>query len=107
MAILQQLIEEARKLSIEEQKRLRAALDALDSKDGAQSLHSTHQREREWLNAHRDEYLGQWVALDGDQLIAYGPDARKVYRAAREQGTDAPYLDRVGPKEEAFMGGWQ
>ena len=39
----------------------------------------THYEERAWIEAHRDEYLGQWVALDGDRLIAHGSDAKKVY----------------------------
>ena len=105
MATLQELIEEARKLSAEEQSRLRAALGSTESKCAAERG-STQGREREWIDAHRDEYFGEWVALDGDRLIAHGPDARQVYRDAREKGVIAPYLDRVGPKEEAFMGGW-
>ena len=107
MATLEQIIEEARKLPAEEQQRLRAALDELDSNGDAQPAYRTHERERGWINVHRDEYLGQWVALDGDHLVAHGTDARKVYEEAREQGITAPYLEQVSPKQEAFMGGWQ
>lgn len=28
--------------------------------------------EIEWLQKRRDEYAGQWIALDGDKLIASG-----------------------------------
>ena len=107
MATLEQIIEEAKKLSVEEQRRLRAALDALDSNGDIQRACSTHERERAWIDRHRNEYLGQWVALDGDNLLAHGPDARKVYETARSQGITGPYLDQVLPKQEAFMGGWQ
>jgi hypothetical protein len=72
-----------------------------------QLVYRTNEQERAWINAHRDEYLGQWVALDGDHLIAQGADARTVYQAARAQGVEIPYIDRVEPQVEAFMGGWQ
>lgn len=42
----------------------------------------------------------------GDRLLAHGNDAKKVYDEARAQGITAPYLERVLPKQEAFMGGW-
>ena len=107
MATLEQIIDEARGLPIEEQRRLRIALERLDPKADAQPAYRTHDGERAWINAHREEYLGQWVALDGDLLVAHGTDAKKVYDEARERGITAPYLERVSPKQEAFMGGWQ
>jgi hypothetical protein len=107
MATLEHILEEARKLPVEEQRRLRAALNALDSNGDTLPAYRTNEQERAWINAHRDEYLGQWVALDGDHLIANGADARTVYDAARAQGVEIPYIDRVEPQVEAFMGGWQ
>jgi hypothetical protein len=107
MATLEQILEEARKLPAEEQRRLRDALDELSSNGDTQPSYKTHEGERAWINAHRDEYLGQWVALDGDHLVAHGTDAKKVYDEAREQGITAPYLEQVSPKQDAFMGGWQ
>jgi len=104
MATLEQILEEAKKLPPEEQRRLRAALGP---NGDMQPAYRTHEQERAWINAHRVEYLGQWVALDGDRLLAYGNDAKKVYDEARGQGISAPYLERVSPKQEAFMGGWQ
>jgi hypothetical protein len=71
----------------------------------APSYH-THEDERAWVEAHREEFLDQWVALDGETLVAR-TDAKTVYDEAREQGITAPYLERVSPKQEAFMGGWQ
>ncbi|MGH9971715.1 MAG: hypothetical protein ACREBG_28510 [Pyrinomonadaceae bacterium] len=55
MATLEQIIEEARKLPAKEQQLLRAALDGLDSNGDAQPAYRTHERERAWINAHRDE----------------------------------------------------
>ncbi len=66
----------------------------------------THEEERAWVEAHREEFLGQWVALDGGNLVAHGTDARAVYEEARAQGVAAPYLVEVTPKVEAYVGGW-
>lgn len=107
MATLEQILEEAGKLPVEDQRRLRAALRALDPNGDIRQVYSTNEQERAWIKIHRDEYLGQWVALDGDHLIAHGADARTVYDAARAQGVEIPYIDRVEPKVDAFIGGWQ
>lgn len=107
MATLEQILEEAKKLPPDEQRRLRVALNALGSNGDTQPAYRTNEQERAWIDTHRDEYLDQWVALDGDQLVAHGADAKKVYDEAREQGITAPYLERVSPEHEAFMGGWQ
>lgn len=125
MATLEQIIEEVRKLPVEEQRRLRAALESLYSngevkpaKQGPspqkpQSLQFNNEDDEirqlrmEWLKSHREEYGGQYVALDGDQLVAVGSN----YRIAREKALAAgkpkafvAYLSR--PDEVAEMGGW-
>src|SRR5262245_56814410 len=35
-------------------------------------------REYQWLRDHAREYVGQWVALEGDQLVASGATAVEV-----------------------------
>lgn len=125
MATLEQIIEEAKKLPVEEQRRLRAALETLDSNGEAQpanqepspqkpqSLHVNNgddeirQLRMEWLKAHREEYGGQYVALDGDQLLAVGPNyliAREKALAAGKPNAFVTYLSK--PDEVAEMGGW-
>jgi hypothetical protein len=110
MATLEQIIEEARRLSPAEKGKLRQALNReLEQQARLQSAkpgYPTNEKERAWINSNRDEYLGQWVALDGDHLVAHGTDAKKVYDEAREQGITAPYLVHVTPKVEAYVGGW-
>jgi hypothetical protein len=66
----------------------------------------THEDERAWLEAHREEFLGQWVALDGGTLVAHGTNASAVYDKAREKGVTSPYLVHVVPKVDAYVGGW-
>ena len=125
MATLEQIIEEVRKLPVDEQRRLLAALETIDSDAAAQptnrepspkkpqSLHVNNgddeirQLRMEWLKSHREEHGGQYVVLDGDQLVAVGPN----YRIAREKALAAgkpnafvTYLSK--PDEIAEMRGW-
>ncbi len=110
MATLEQIIEEARALSPAEKRRLHQVLDhELRQPELAQAAppnYRTYEREHSWVGAHRDEYLGQWVAVDGDRLIAHGTNPRQIYLAAREAGIDVPYIVRVVEGQEPFTGGW-
>jgi predicted DNA-binding antitoxin AbrB/MazE fold protein len=52
----------------------------------------SRQAEQEWLSAHGHEYLGQWVALQGDALLSHGSRARAVRDEARQKGIPFPLL---------------
>jgi hypothetical protein len=126
MATLEQIIKEARNLPIEEQRRLRAILEGLDLSGEAPPENAEPQPDRppsmlvenednksrmrrlEWLKAHREEYGGQYVALDGERLLAVGPNyrvAREKARAAGKADAFVTYLPM--PDEVAEMGGWR
>jgi hypothetical protein len=103
MATLEQIIDEVRALSPAEKLKLRQTLDLeLERAAPAQS----RAIESNWAERHRDKYLGQWVALEGDTLIAQGANAREVYLAARQAGIASPYIVHITPKVEAYIGGW-
>ncbi|MCI0663336.1 MAG: hypothetical protein L0220_19910 [Acidobacteria bacterium] len=53
-----------------------------------------------WLNEHRDEYIGLWIALDGNQLLAHGIDLLSVATEARAKGVKYPLLHFVEPEPE-------
>ncbi|MFN7924826.1 MAG: DUF5678 domain-containing protein [Bryobacteraceae bacterium] len=53
--------------------------------------------EIKWINTHRAEYAGKWVALEGARLLAVGDDAKEVLDAARAAGVAEPLLDHVFP----------
>lgn len=48
----------------------------------------------EWVRKHSAEYAGQYAALDGDQVLAIGPDAKAVYAKAlaRMETGIAPFI---------------
>ena len=68
----------------------------------------TRKQRLDWLKTHREEFGGQYVALDGTKLLAVGPN----YRVARERALGAgkakvfiTYLSK--PDEVAEMGGFE
>lgn len=63
-------------------------------------------REIRWLAQHRTEYAGQWVALDGDRLIASAATAKEVFEAARQAGVADPLVHLMEPPDALPWGGW-
>lgn len=63
-------------------------------------------KSREWLKAHRQDYVGKWVVLDGDRLIGAGDDPRHIFEQARAQGVKVPFVKFIPESLEPFMGGW-
>lgn len=53
-----------------------------------------------WINAHAAEFQGQWLALDGDRLLAHGANLIEVAAAARTAGVQFPLLHLVEPPRE-------
>lgn len=63
-------------------------------------------REYAWLASHCDEYDGQYVALDGDALIAAGASAKEVSAKARELGIAGALILYVeGSQQARSLGG--
>jgi len=62
-------------------------------------------REEKWLAEHSREYANQWVALEGDQLIAHSFNAAEVFAAVNSLGVERPLFVRVeDPDEPPFAG---
>jgi hypothetical protein len=61
----------------------------------------------EWLKAHREIYGGQYIALDGTQLVAMGPNYRVARESACAAGKPQAFVTYVSkPDEVAEWGGW-
>jgi uncharacterized protein DUF5678 len=53
------------------------------------------QRELEWIETHTDEMrrlAGEWVVLEGEDLIAHGKSASRVVASARRKGIKVPFV---------------
>jgi Family of unknown function (DUF5678) len=106
-----QIIKSIEQLPAPEQERIRRWLDKKVIRSGdvdiseAQTNRST--MPLRWLHANREKYLGQWVALDGDRLIASGATAQEVYSKARAEGIEIPFVELVTSVEPVpFTGAW-
>ena len=64
-------------------------------------------REMAWIAKPDLQYVNQWVALDGSDVVAHGPNAKTVVAEARAKGLTAPFLYYVQePSPEPFFMGW-
>lgn len=62
-------------------------------------------REMQWLVDHRHEYPGEWVALDGNRMIAHSKNHAEVWAAADADGAYLPLVARVpDPDDPPYVG---
>jgi hypothetical protein len=61
--------------------------------------------ELEWLANESRHYTGEWVALDGNRLVAHGPKLAAVKAAAQAAGVSRPFFASV-PDDDLLFGGW-
>lgn len=60
-----------------------------------------------WLAAHREEYAGLYIALDGDRLLGTGKNYLEAAQVAKAAGVSDAYIDFVYPTTySGEMGGW-
>lgn len=57
-------------------------------------------REMKWLEEHKHEYAGQWVALDGDRLIAASPIRAEISVPVKADGAKLPLITRIPAPDE-------
>lgn len=51
-----------------------------------------YSRQHKWLEQNREEYDGQWIALDGDKLIAADFDGSEVAKKVHKLGINGAYV---------------
>lgn len=106
---LEQVIAEARALHPAERAQLRRWLDEQVAPKvrqvRADSAQERQVKALQWLEENRRQYVGQWVALDGDKLIAAGKDRRKFVAEVRASNVKAPFIHKFVCEELPF-GGW-
>ncbi|MEP7339741.1 MAG: DUF5678 domain-containing protein [Acidobacteriota bacterium] len=60
----------------------------------------------EWLQQHRDEYQGQWVALYDGKLIAHGNDSQALAQAVKASGAPIPLILFIEPSDTLPFAGF-
>jgi predicted DNA-binding antitoxin AbrB/MazE fold protein len=67
---------------------------------------NNREREQQWLRTHGAGHAGDWVALDGDRLVAHGKNGREVLEQAWSDGIQEPLVIRIPDEPELPFGGW-
>lgn len=119
MNSLQELKQQASHLTIDEKRELgrflleQAERDAQVAAASSVPLHQqlpvrtdrTRLREQQWLKENWQQYLDEWVCLEGDQLISHSTDGRRVFEEAKAAGITAPFIVQVEDPTLPQMGG--
>lgn len=108
MQSVNEIVEAIHKLPSGEREKIRRLLEKEEfekQKDIEEQIGLFKAAEK-WLQKNRAEYLGQWVCLYGDKLIAHGTDGLEVHKQAKKAGIESPYLVRVFEEPDNFVGAW-
>jgi hypothetical protein len=101
------LEDEKRILALRLLEDIRSALEETREDAGKLSADIKYRkREYQWMKEHRDEYLGEHLALEGDKLIAHGKNLRQVMNEADKAGARQPLFVYVESSDELPFGGW-
>jgi|SRR5262245_35769438 len=105
---VEKVIAEIERLSSEQQKEVLEHLEKKVNGKHPSNAHITpkvigvapskdYSKENEWLRQHRDEHTNEWVALEGDRLLAHGKNFEEVIEAARSGGVSNPLTVYIEP----------
>jgi hypothetical protein len=101
--LFEEVMNRASQLTSEEKRRLSALLaeqgQETSTDNGRPSSAKTagtdpdrRDKHLAWLKAHREEYSGQYVALDGSRLMGSGPTMPDAVQQSRKNGCDNPFV---------------
>ena len=67
---------------------------------------SSREQEQEWLHVNSPRHAGKWLAIEGDQLVGEGDNAKAVLEQARANGIAHPLLVQIpNDPQLPFAGG--
>lgn len=107
MSLEEAILEKVRRLPPAKQEEVLRFADGLQRR--AARVVPSHDRTREmkWIDENRAAYADQWVALEGDRLVAAGVDPLKVFATAKEHCIQTPFVVHVLPEDPLrFVPGW-
>jgi hypothetical protein len=108
MSLEETILDKVRRLPPAKQEELLRFADGLERSAAARPVSSRDRSsEMKWLHENRPEYVDQWVAVEGDRLIAANADALQVFSAAKAAGIATPFIVHVVPEDPLpFVPGW-
>ncbi len=116
---LTQLMAQATLLSLQEKHQLATFLANQLAQDSAaepienESVQSELAAEKlkwkvrmDWLKEHREEYAGNYVALDGGCLVGTGKTYQEARLAATQNGVKEAFITHISSVSDEPFGGW-
>ncbi len=113
-ANLEDAIKIIKNLPVEDYDKIRRVLDEGENANRTKNDNGKksnwhierYEKARKWLDKNSEQYMNQWICLEGDKLIAHSIDGREVYRIAKEKGVKVPFVHYIQEEPEAYWGGW-
>ena len=103
MSFEEAILDKVRSLSPAKQAEVLRFADRLQHTAAATTVPSRDRtREMKWIDENRAAYADQWVAVNGDRLVAAGADALKVFAAAKTEGIQVPFVVHVLPEDPSI-----
>jgi len=94
-------------LVLPEHQRVRLTLEERPEPLSWESPGPVNERceELQWLAKESGPYAGEWLALDGDRLVAHGDKLAAVGAAAKATEVTEPFFARVARDKDSPFGG--
>jgi hypothetical protein len=108
MSLEEAILDKIRRLPPVKQEEVLRFADGLERSAAARKLSSRDRsREMKWLDENLASYEDQWVAIEGERLIAASTDALSVFSVAKAAGIQTPFVVHVLPEDSfPFTPGW-
>lgn len=108
MTLEESILDKVRRLPPAKQEEVLRFADGLQGTSASRMVPSRDRtREMKWIHENRAAYADQWVAVEGDRLIAAGIDPVNVFAAAKDEGIRIPFVVHVLADDPLpFIPGW-
>jgi len=84
--------------------RISVAVSEVDDETSRPLGH--RRKEQAWRRTHGDvlrDYAGEWLVLEGEEIVAHGDDPADLVKHARERGIRSPYVFFVEPVQPGVV----
>ena len=107
MSLEEAILDKVRRLPPAKQEEVLRFADGLQRATARMVPTRDRAQEMRWIDEHRAAYADQWVAVEGDRLIAAGVDPLRVFAAAKAEGIRIPFVVHVLAEDPLpFVPGW-
>jgi hypothetical protein len=108
MSLEEAILDKIRRLPPAKQEEVLRFADGLQRNATARMVPSRDRTiEVKWIDENRLAYADQWVAVEGNRLVAAGIDPLKVFAAAKAEGIQTPFVVHVLSEDPLpFVSGW-